>query len=681
MAYSKNRRLAEIISDTSGNLSVQGLVVPTQSSSDNDTSAASTAFVGTAITNLIDSAPGTLNTLNEIAAALNDDANFNTTVTNSIAAKLPLTGGTLTGNLKVDASFTVNGNVDTSASLGEVLQLSQTDSVGGFLWSVNRADGAYKNMAYHAANQKFYRDSSNITMTLASSGKVGIGETNPPNPLSISFATHGLYSQHRPSSGVGVGQEMYYKFNTANATPEIYSSIYTEIESNTDGAESGKIALRAAKAGTLTTGLILIGSTGHVGIGETDPDGELHVKGIGGGNGDIYVERTSGAKIHLQAQSANGKIGTISNHNLGLNTNATTRVTIDTNGFVGIGETSPSRKLHINGPDGTTNLVEGNSRTALFLDNAGATYINLASANDANAGLFFSDSDANNRGAILYEHANDALTFDTAAAEAMRIKSDGTVHIGAVDNNHVGLSLRHDGNDSYTPASFNNASLLRLNVPNVQGNYAGITYTHNGNTEYFTGLVRAGATSDITDFVFQGYNGNANVYQEYMRIDSAGRLLVARNSGYAKLSVTGNIEVTNPSNDLGTHSHSSYASAVNHGYIICQGGYSGTMSSGRKFVFKYDATSWKAFHGTVTLAATSGLSKYNFGGYWNNSGGAQVDGYNGAGATCAVTYSGQAVIVTLTLTTGLTHPVFTVEYFQSGGDGAPRMDRAEIHIQ
>ena len=50
MAYSKNRRLAEIISDVNGNLSVQGLVVPTQSSSDNDTSAASTAFVGTAIT-------------------------------------------------------------------------------------------------------------------------------------------------------------------------------------------------------------------------------------------------------------------------------------------------------------------------------------------------------------------------------------------------------------------------------------------------------------------------------------------------------------------------------------------------------------------------------------------------------------------------------------------------------
>ena len=104
MAYSKNRRLAEIVSDTSGNLSVEGLTVPTQSASDSDTSAASTAFVTNAVDGLVDSAPGTLNTLNEIAAALNDDANFNTTVTNSIAGKLPLAGGTMTGNLGIGAT-------------------------------------------------------------------------------------------------------------------------------------------------------------------------------------------------------------------------------------------------------------------------------------------------------------------------------------------------------------------------------------------------------------------------------------------------------------------------------------------------------------------------------------------------------------------------------------------------
>ena len=45
---------------------------------------------------IVDSAPGTLNTLNELAAALGDDANFSTTVTNSIALKAPLASPSFT---------------------------------------------------------------------------------------------------------------------------------------------------------------------------------------------------------------------------------------------------------------------------------------------------------------------------------------------------------------------------------------------------------------------------------------------------------------------------------------------------------------------------------------------------------------------------------------------------------
>jgi len=58
---------------------------------------ATESYVNTQVSNLVDSAPGSLDTLNELAAALGDDANFSTTVTNSIATKLPLAGGTITG--------------------------------------------------------------------------------------------------------------------------------------------------------------------------------------------------------------------------------------------------------------------------------------------------------------------------------------------------------------------------------------------------------------------------------------------------------------------------------------------------------------------------------------------------------------------------------------------------------
>lgn len=62
--------------------------VPTPSSGDNSTKAASTAYVDAAVSALIDGAPGLLNTINEIAAAIGDDANFATTMTNALALKL-----------------------------------------------------------------------------------------------------------------------------------------------------------------------------------------------------------------------------------------------------------------------------------------------------------------------------------------------------------------------------------------------------------------------------------------------------------------------------------------------------------------------------------------------------------------------------------------------------------------
>jgi len=71
----------------------------TQAESDDSTKVATTAYVTDKITTLIGGAPSTLNDLNELAAAINDDANYNTTLTTALATKLPLAGGTLTGNV------------------------------------------------------------------------------------------------------------------------------------------------------------------------------------------------------------------------------------------------------------------------------------------------------------------------------------------------------------------------------------------------------------------------------------------------------------------------------------------------------------------------------------------------------------------------------------------------------
>jgi hypothetical protein len=78
---------------------------------------ATETYVNTQVSNLVDSAPGTLDTLNELAAALGDDANFSTTVTNSIATKMPLAGGSFTG----DVTF------GTGADFGSATASSTTD--------------------------------------------------------------------------------------------------------------------------------------------------------------------------------------------------------------------------------------------------------------------------------------------------------------------------------------------------------------------------------------------------------------------------------------------------------------------------------------------------------------------------------------------------------------------------
>jgi len=61
---------------------------PTATAGTNSTQIATTAFVTGAVSDLVAAAPSALNTLNELAAALGNDASFSTTVTTSIGAKL-----------------------------------------------------------------------------------------------------------------------------------------------------------------------------------------------------------------------------------------------------------------------------------------------------------------------------------------------------------------------------------------------------------------------------------------------------------------------------------------------------------------------------------------------------------------------------------------------------------------
>ena len=86
---------------------------PTATAGTNTTQIATTQYVRTEVANLVNSAPGALDTLDELAAALGDDASFATTVTTSIGLKAPIESPAFTG--------TVTGITKTMVGLGNVL--------------------------------------------------------------------------------------------------------------------------------------------------------------------------------------------------------------------------------------------------------------------------------------------------------------------------------------------------------------------------------------------------------------------------------------------------------------------------------------------------------------------------------------------------------------------------------
>ena len=105
-----------------------------------DSTIATTSYVDTSVSNLVDSSPAALNTLNELAAALGDDANFSTTVTNSIAAKADSSATTSSLAAKAplaDPSFTGVPAAPTAATGTNTTQLATT----AFVAAANAAGG------------------------------------------------------------------------------------------------------------------------------------------------------------------------------------------------------------------------------------------------------------------------------------------------------------------------------------------------------------------------------------------------------------------------------------------------------------------------------------------------------------------------------------------------------------
>jgi hypothetical protein len=118
---------------------------------------ATTGYVQTQITNLIDGAPSALDTLNELAAALGDDANFATTIASSIGAKLPLSGGTMTGNIAFGATSNLGLTWGVNTDAAFIKFISTSNAAGGSYLEIGTQDDSDEEIKFtQSGNVRFY---------------------------------------------------------------------------------------------------------------------------------------------------------------------------------------------------------------------------------------------------------------------------------------------------------------------------------------------------------------------------------------------------------------------------------------------------------------------------------------------------------------------------------------------
>jgi hypothetical protein len=204
------------------------------------------------------------------------------------------------------------------------------------------------------------------------------------------------------------------------------------------------------------------------------------------------------------------------------------------NDAVGIGTASPMTMLHIFEGEG---LYPDDANNHLVVESDSHSYIGIGGGTSSDVGIHFGDSGGMARGRIAYLNASDAMSFNTAGTEAMRIDSSGNVGIGDTDPSEAKLSI-----DNVTAGD---AGLKIVQAQDSQGIYLDMDGNERGiYVEY------AGTTNDALQIIDEGLTTGKIAYFYSNTANTSTRDLVRIRNNHADATGTTSLLVEQDSTGL-----------------------------------------------------------------------------------------------------------------------------------
>ena len=264
---------------------------------------ATESYVSTQISNVLDSAPAALDTLNEIAAALNDDPNFHTTITNLINGKqATITGAATTitsSDLTADRAVISNGSGKVAVSAVTSTELGYLDGVTSAIQTQINGKQATLTPSTGINIDGSNNISVNLNNIVATDDIQGDAITAPKlaefaDDLSAATAGHILVSDGTDFTNVAMGGDAQISSSgSVTIQPNAVEASMIEDNVQLDGNESvGIPSGTTAQRNGITTP-----AAGMFRFNTTDSEFEgydgTEWGSIGGGGGVVNVERNA----------------------------------------------------------------------------------------------------------------------------------------------------------------------------------------------------------------------------------------------------------------------------------------------------------------------------------------------------------------------------------------------------